>query len=143
MSNKEIMKEKKEVCIQDCYACPYGEQCEESLVALDAILNSLDDLQNIVTGTLASVCDMADKYSIDKDSILKYFADMITTSIQDYKANRTNADRIRNMSDEELTDFINEIASESIATIGWGSKEYTEVWEDKEKTIKWLQSEAE
>lgn len=150
MSNKEIIKEKKEVCIQNCYACPYGEQCEESLVALDAILNSLDDLQNIVTGTLASVCDMADKYSIDKDSILKYFADMITTSIQDYKANRTNADRIRNMSDEELAelitnmdfdcaDYCDSFVSGCAFNCEWLTEPYKK---DKEVALKWLQSEA-
>ena len=67
----------------------------------------------------------------------------VTMEITSSKFTTTNADRIRNMSDEELTDFINEIASGSIATISWDSKEYTEVWEDKEKTIKWLQSEVE
>ncbi len=67
----------------------------------------------------------------------------VTMEITSSKFTTTNADRIRNMSDEELTDFINEIASGSIATISWGSKEYMEVWEDKEKTIKWLQSEVE
>lgn len=72
----------------------------------------IDDLQNIVTGTLASICSMADKHGIDRNSMLKYYADMITafaevTSIQNYKANHTNADRIRNMTDEELADWIN------------------------------------
>lgn len=68
----------------------------------------MEDLQNIVTDTLASVCSMADKHNIDRDSMLKYFSDMLTAftevaSIQNYETNRTNADRIRNMSDEELT----------------------------------------
>lgn len=31
------------VCIQNCYECPYEEQCDESLVAQDALLNSLDE----------------------------------------------------------------------------------------------------
>ena len=71
----------------------------------------IEDLQNITTDILASVCAMADKHSIDRDSMLKYLADMLTAfvevaSIQNYKFNRTNADRIRNMSDEELAEFL-------------------------------------
>ncbi len=56
---------------------------------------------------------------------------------------KTNADKIRSLSDEELADFINTIASESMATISYGTKEYTEVWEDKKETIKWLQKTQE
>lgn len=61
------------------------------------------------------------------------------------KVNRlkTNADKIRSLSDEELADFINTIASESMATISYGTQEYTEVWEDKKETIKWLQKAQE
>lgn len=72
----------------------------------------MEDLQSIVADTLASVCVMADKHSIDRDSMLKYFADMLTAfaelaSIQNYETKHTNADRIRNMSDEELSEWIN------------------------------------
>ena len=94
----------------------------------------MEDLKNIVTDTLANVCAMADKHNIDRDSMLKYFADMLTAltevaSIQNYEtnhtcnckhnsnsrenepccrcdSNHTNADRIRNMSDEELMDTL-------------------------------------
>ena len=94
----------------------------------------MEDLKNIVTDTLANVCAMADKHNIDSDSMLKYFADMLTVlaevaTIQNYETNRTcncqhnsnsrdnepccrcdsrqtNADRIRNMSDEELVEFL-------------------------------------
>ena len=61
------------------------------------------------------------------------------------KANRlkTNADKIRSLSDEELADFINTIASESMATISYGTQEYTEIWEDREETIKYLKAEIE
>ena len=50
----------------------------------------MEDLQNIVTDTLANVCAMADKHNIDRDSMLKYFADMLTAftevaSIQNYE----------------------------------------------------------
>ena len=94
----------------------------------------MEDLKNIITDTLENVCAMADKNNIDRDSMLKYFADMLTAltevaSIQNYETNHTcnckhnrnsrdnepcyrcdsrhtNADRIRNMSDEELMDTL-------------------------------------
>lgn len=94
----------------------------------------MEDLQSIVTDTLASVCAMADKNNIDRDSMLKYFAGMLTAfaevaSIQNYETNHTcncqhnsnprdnepccrcdgrhtNADRIRNMADKELAELI-------------------------------------
>lgn len=52
------------------------------------------------------------------------------------KANRlkTNADKIRSLSDEELADIINDIAKESLET---------EAWHDKKETIKWLQKNYE
>ena len=106
----------------------------------------MEDLQNIVTDTLASICVMADKHSIDRDSMLKYFADMLTAfaelaSIQNYETKHTNADRIRNMSDEELLDFICSIETYeegSVKTIknGVAMCSVTEI-------EKWLQSEAE
>ena len=54
----------------------------------------MEDLQSITTDTLASVCTMADKHNIDRDSMLKYFADMLTAfievaSIQNYEASHT------------------------------------------------------
>ena len=108
----------------------------------------MEDLKNIVTDTLASVCVMADKHSIDRDSMLKYFADMLTTlaefaSIQNYETKHTNADRIRNMSDEELAEFIEQISTDSMETISFGTKEYKEIWERKETALQWLQSEVE
>jgi hypothetical protein len=54
---------------------------------------------------------------------------------------QTNADRIRAMSDEELAEFINMVANDSIDTMV-GYKDYTEIWEDKEPTLQWLKSEA-
>ena len=195
----------------------------------------MEDLKNIVTDTLANVCAMADKHNIDRDSMLKYFADMLTAftevaSIQNYETNhtcnckhnsnsrdnepccrcdsrkenanmvkvneleiivrmienkpyyelkyrqvgekdysigyssydlkivlgyidtyfeivesdsRTNADSIRNMSDEELAEFIEQISTDSMETISFGTKEYKEIWERKETALEWLQSEAE
>lgn len=54
----------------------------------------MEDLQSIVTDTLANVCAMADKHNIDRDSMLKYFANMLTAfaevaSIQNYETNHT------------------------------------------------------
>lgn len=121
----------------------------------------MEDLQSIVTDTLASVCAMADKHNIDRDSMLKYFADMLTAftevaSIQNYETNhtcnckhnsnsrenepccrcdsrKTNADRIRNMSDEELAEFL---AVHDLALNGNDLPMLTNWFE-------WLQSEAE
>lgn len=56
----------------------------------------------------------------------------------------TNYDRIHAMRIEELAEFINTVSNDSIDTItAYGTKSHTEVWEDKESTIQWLQSEAE
>ena len=131
----------------------------------------MEDLKNIVTDILANVCAMADKHNIDRDSMLKYFADMLTAftevaSIQNYETShtcnckhnsnsrddepccrcdsrQTNADRIRNMSDEELAEFIEQISTDSMETISFGTKEYKEIWERKETALEWLQSEVE
>ena len=97
----------------------------------------IEDLQSIVTDTLASVCAMADKHSIDRDSMLKYFADMLTAfveaaSIQNYETNHTHADRIRNMSDEELAGFL----------VGFKNT-FGEEYEGEASCMEWLQSEAE
>ena len=111
----------------------------------------IEDLQNIVTDTLASICTMADKHNIDRNSMLKYFADMLTAfaevaSIQNYKFNHTNADRIRNMSDEELTELIT-------GSLNFDCADYCDSFtqgcafncgkKEREIALKWLQSEAE
>lgn len=67
----------------------------------------MEDLQGIVTETLASVCAMADKHNIDRDSMLKYFADMLTiftevASIQNYETSYTcNCQHNSNSRDNE------------------------------------------
>ena len=103
----------------------------------------MEDLQSIVADTLASVCVMGDKHSIDRDSMLKYFADMLTAlaefaSIQNYKTKQTNADRIRNMSDEELASWY-VIKCEIMMGIKC-QKPYKTC---KDCILQWLQSEAE
>ena len=132
----------------------------------------MEDLQSIVTDTLASVCAMADKHNIDRDSMLKYFADMLTVftevaSIRNYETNhtcdcqcnsnsrdnepccrcdsrQTNADRIRNMSDEELADF-----NLCPHMVNWKRGNYDTCVHPNDKDackkcmLDWLQSEAE
>lgn len=125
----------------------------------------MEDLKNIVTDTLANVCAMADKHNIDRDSMLKYFADMLTAltevaSIQNYETNhtcnckhnsnsrdnepccrcdskQTNADRIRSMTDEELAGFLKEVKED----YQWANPDYPDC-EDCGEWLNWLQSEA-
>ena len=137
----------------------------------------MEDLQSITTDTLASVCAMADKNNIDRDSMLKYFADMLTAftevaSIQNYETNhtcncqhnsnsrdnepccrcdskQTNADRIRNMSDEELAEWLTNMCDierhgepfKSIYNLGTEQEE--EIHDSYGDLLNWLQSEAE
>ena len=111
----------------------------------------IEDLQNIVTDTLASICTMADKHNIDRNSMLKYFADMLAAfaevaSIQDYETSHTNADRIRNMSDEELVELIT-------GSLNFDCANYCDSFtqgcafncnkKDREIALKWLKSEVE
>ena len=56
---------------------------------------------------------------------------------------KTNSDRIRSFSDEELADFIEQVSTDSMDTISFGTKEYEEIWEHKETALQWLQSEVE
>ena len=114
----------------------------------------MEDLQSIVTDTLASVCTMADKHNIDRDSMLKYFADMLTVfaevaSIQNYETNHANADRIRNMSDEELAEWIHNMCEfekdeepyRSIYNLDTEQEE--EIHGSYGDLLEWLQSETE
>lgn len=56
---------------------------------------------------------------------------------------KTNAERIRSFSDEELAEFIEQVSTDSMETISFGTKEYEEIWEHKETALQWLQSEVE
>ena len=58
-------------------------------------------------------------------------------SVDKYKR-MTQADRIRSMSDEELAEFIEQVSTDSMETISFGTKEYEEIWEHKETALKWL-----
>ena len=108
----------------------------------------MEDLQNIVADILASVCAMADKHNIDRDSMLKYLADMLTTfaevtTIKNYETRHTNADRIRNMSDEELAEFL---AYNAYCEECYVKKDDSCCYPDgtcKQKHLEWLKSESE
>ena len=63
-------------------------------------------------------------------------------SVDKYKR-ITNADRIRSFSDTELAEFIEQVSTDSMETISFGTKEYEEIWEHKETALQWLQSEVE
>ena len=114
----------------------------------------IEDLQNIVADILASVCAMADKHNIDRDSMLKYLADMLTAfaevaTIQNYETSHTNSDRIRNMSDEELAEWITNMCDierheepyKSIYNLDTEQEE--EIHDSYGDLLYWLQSEAE
>ena len=45
--------------------------------------------------------------------------------------------------DEELADFIEQVSTDSMETISFGTKEYEEIWEHKETALQWLQAEVE
>lgn len=67
----------------------------------------IEDFSNLTNKVLAEICRISDAHNIDRDSALKYFADMLTAftkvaTIQNYDSKQTNADRIRSMTDEEL-----------------------------------------
>ena len=70
-------------------------------------------------------------------------------SIQNYETNHTNADRIRNMSDEELAEWLtnmcdfekNEEPYKSIYNLDTEQEE--EIHDSYGDLLKWLQSEAE
>lgn len=110
----------------------------------------IEDLQGIVTDTLASICTMADKHNIDRDSMLKCFTEMLTAftevaSIQNYETNEhTNADRIRNMSDEELADSLTATAKCDECFVIKEHEPYClSASACRQKHLEWLQSEAE
>ncbi len=71
----------------------------------------IEDFSNLTNKVLKEICRISDAHNIDRDSTLKYFADMLTAftevaTIQNYDSKQTNADRIRSMTDEELADML-------------------------------------
>ena len=99
--------------------------------------NEIEDFSNLTNKVLAEICRISDAHNIDRDSALKYFADMLTAftevaTIQNYYSKQTNADRIRNMNDEELAEFI----------INFDNR-FGEEYEGEQSCLSWLQKESE
>lgn len=87
-----------------------------------------------------------DDYNIGYSSFnLKTVLDYIDTYFEIVKNDRkTNADRIRNMSDEELVEFITELNKSCLAGIGkCDCSTYKTCQNCNVEVKKWLQSEAE
>jgi Glu-tRNA(Gln) amidotransferase subunit E-like FAD-binding protein len=92
----------------------------------------------------ATSCTLYGRRVVMADLDISNVIDSMTNDAKKRLSKKTNADKIRAMSDEELADFINTVANDSIDTItAYGTKSHTEIWEDKETTMYWLQSEAE
>lgn len=86
-------------------------------------------------------------YSIGYSSYdLKIVLDYIDTYFEIVESdNHTNADRIRNMSDEELADFLSNLTSQCESNTSCNQHCYGcyEEYCNSERCLKWLQSEAE
>ena len=97
----------------------------------------IEDFSNLTNKVLAEICRISDAQNIDRDSALKYFADMLTAftevaTIQNYDSKQTNAERIRSMTDEELAAFI----------INFDNR-FGEEYEGEQSCLSWLQKESE
>ena len=98
----------------------------------------IENFINLTNKVLKEICRISDAHNIDRDSALKYFADMLTAftevaTIQNYDSKQTNADRIRSMTDEELAMALlcvlrNLLKSDKVC---------------KDCTLAWLQKESE
>ena len=89
--------------VNDGYALDSGHDWIEDVIAWMPLPEPYRETNKV----LAEICRISDAHNIDRDSALKYFADMLTAftevaTIQNYDSKQTNADRIRNMTDEEL-----------------------------------------
>ena len=104
-----------------------------------------EDMAIIVNKTINEICLFSDKHNFDRDNMLKYYTELISAfteiaTIQGFEAEnpQTNADRIRNMSDEELASWY-VIKCEIMMGIKC-QKPYKTC---KDCILEWLQSEAE
>lgn len=103
----------------------------------------IEDFSNLTNKVLAEICRISDAHNIDRDSALKYFADMLTAftevaTIQNYDSKQTNADRIRSMTDEELA-----MAIMCPAEFTVSDKVCDFSHDCKDCTLAWLQKESE
>lgn len=115
----------------------------------DLTNKEIDDLESIVSDTLARLCEMADKHKIDRNSLLKYYAAVVTgiaeaATIQNRETNHTNADRIRNMSDEELAELLFDKSRCDNCFVNYNSKNNCPSLSScYSRHLGWLQSEAD
>ena len=107
-----------------------------------------EDMAIIVSKTIEEICLFSDKHNFDRDNMLKYYAKLIGTlaeisTIQDFEVEKpqTNADRIRNMSDEELADTLFASCLEIMKLEECTNTDNCGVC--KRCVLEWLQSEAE
>ena len=124
-------------------------------ISAEGRVRSMSDLLKRIANYFANEYDGDDKtapkmeLSVDE---LRYIASMHVDrcraeaelrELKNKRYSRTNADHIRSFSDEELAEFIEQISTDSMETISFGTKEYEEIWEHKETALQWLQSEVE
>lgn len=107
-----------------------------------------EDMAIIVNKTIEEICLFSDKHNFDRDNMLKYYAELIGTlaeisTIQNFEVEKpqTNADRIRNMSDEELADTLFASCLEIMKLEECTNTDNCGVC--KRCVLDWLQSEAE
>ena len=118
------LKAQSERYSEVCEECPLYGQTGVDHCCEDALQLAITALQNQPVWT-----------SVKKRLLEPY------QEIESHK--QTNADRIRSFSDEELAEFIEQVSTDSMETISFGTKEYEEIWEHKETALQWLQSEVE
>lgn len=99
-----------------------------------------EDMAIIVNKTINEICLFSDKHNFERDNMLKYCAGLISTlaevsTIQDFEVEKpqTNADWIRNMTDEKLAKWFDAVTKDVLGGSTW----------DKNGWLKWLQAETE
>lgn len=105
----------------------------------------IENFSNLTNKVLKEICRISDVHNIDRDSTLKYFADMLTAftevaTIQNYDSKQTNADRIRNMTDEELAVNMMCPNENGLAEIDCDKNDNCNCYEC---LLKWLRAESE
>lgn len=105
----------------------------------------IENFSNLTNKVLKEICHISDAHNIDRDSTLKYFADMLTAftevaTIQNYDSKQTNADRIRNMTDEELAVNMMCPNENGLAEIDCDKNDNCNCYEC---LLKWLRAESE
>jgi hypothetical protein len=110
----------------------------------------IEYFSNLTNKVLAEICRISDAHNIDRDSALKYFADMLTAftevaTIQNYDSKQTNADRIRSMTDKELAEMLSVVSQHCVVYLSDHIDCRHSRCESscKSNIKKWLQKESE